>query len=35
MMAKSHQIGEINRTAHAAGPAATLILRGLLLLIAP
>jgi hypothetical protein len=35
MMAKSHQIGAINRTAVAAGLGATLILSGLLLLIAP
>jgi len=34
-MAKSHQIGAINRTAVAAGPGAALILGGLLLLIAP
>ena len=34
-MAKSHQIGAINRTAAAAAPGAALILSGLLLLIAP
>ena len=34
-MAKSHQIGAINRTADAAAPGAALILSGLLLLIAP
>ena len=34
-MAKSHQMGAINRTADAAGPGATLILGRLLLLIAP
>ena len=34
-MAKSHQIGATNRTADTAAPGATLILGGLLLLIAP
>jgi hypothetical protein len=35
MMAKSHQIGATNRTADAADRGASLILGGLLLLIAP
>jgi hypothetical protein len=34
-MAKSHQISATNRTADAAGRGASLILGGLLLLIAP
>jgi len=34
-MANSHQIGAINQTAIAAGSCASLILGGLLLLIAP